>query len=648
MSSRSNVNRPDRQRNGAGARQARRPSREPRKDAEGGRPSAWLCTVFIVLAGSAVYLNSFSGVFLLDDNRHIVENTRIQRLMPILPLLESRRPVVTFTLAVNYAIGKLNPWGYHLLNLLVHLAAGLALFGVVRRTLHLDRFSNTTAGSANGLALAVSLIWLVHPLQTQSVTYVIQRGESLMGLFYLTCLYCTIRGASRAGASRGWYVFAAMACALGMASKGVMVTAPVVILLYDRVFLSRSIVTAVRRRWALYLALTATWLILPLLGLAGVFRTDLVGRATVGFSYKGISAGQYALSQPGVILHYLQLCVRPVGQCLDYVWPPVPNLSAAAKPLTVLLLMLAGTAWALVRRPWIGFLAASFFVILSPTSSIIPIKDLAFEHRMYLPSAAVIALLTIGGCWIVSTWLARRGVSRAGAGRIRIGVTALVVVALGFATVRRNRVYHSHEAMWKNVLARNDDHPRAHLGLGRAFERQGRLEEALSEYETAVRLDSKFPEALTNLGLALSKLGREEEGMEHLEQAIRLQPRLVKAYLNLASVHLRNKRLDENKRLEEAIAVYRRGLHEVPGWAEGHKDIGLFLAMREDLDSALEHFNKLIKLSPRSAEAHCLLGMALRQAGRTDEAIAALRTALRFDPDHAEARQELNEILPKQ
>ena len=249
--------------------------------------------LLIVAAGLLVYHNIYRNPFLFDDHWSILDNLLIRHLWPTGEILtHSSRPVVELSLALNYAIGGLKPAGYHLLNVLIHIAAGLTLYGVVRRTV------------APGPAGAVALIWVVHPLQTESVSYTIQRAESLMSLFYLLTLYCVIRGAG----SRWWHLGAVASCAAGMATKEVMVTAPVVVLLYDRVFLARSWREVVRQRWGLYAGLAATWLLLPVLMTR--VPADVPGwQPTAGFAYKGTAPREYALTQPGVVGHYLPRCL---------------------------------------------------------------------------------------------------------------------------------------------------------------------------------------------------------------------------------------------------------------------------------------------------------------------------------------------------
>lgn len=259
----------------------------------------WL-PLLIVGAGLAAYANSFQGPFLFDDIGHIVQNERIRDLWSPAGYLATRRPVVALSLAVNYAISEYRVWSYHAFNIGVHVLAGLTLFGIVRRTLERNslleagvspagcrpayvsprgrkpaarraetenalrhaRVPSPAGAPASWFALATAAIWVVHPLQTQSVSYTVQRGEALMGLFYLLTIYAVLRGADSAKRSRWWYAAAVVTSALGMGSKAVMVTAPVVVLLFDRTLIAGSFLEAWRRRWGLYVGLVASWSVL--------------------------------------------------------------------------------------------------------------------------------------------------------------------------------------------------------------------------------------------------------------------------------------------------------------------------------------------------------------------------------------------------
>ncbi|HKD36710.1 MAG TPA: hypothetical protein VKB78_07910, partial [Pirellulales bacterium] len=291
-------------------------------------PGTLLCAAVIALAAVAVYWNSLGGQFMFDDQGWIVDNPSIRHLWPpgewIFPSDAEHvggRPVVSFTLALNYAIGGLDVTGYHAVNLAIHILAALVLFGVSRRTLVLAaqrssaRAAQTLASVATPVSLATALVWVVHPLNTEAVSYVVQRAESLVSLLYLLTLYCVIRSVSatdgsleppRRTSTRRWSVAAVLFCLLGMATKEVMVTVPLLVFLYDAIFLAGSFRRALAARWRLYLAMAATWTVLAWTLAATDFHAK-----TTGVAVQNFTPFTYLLTEAEVIPHYLKLAVWP-------------------------------------------------------------------------------------------------------------------------------------------------------------------------------------------------------------------------------------------------------------------------------------------------------------------------------------------------
>ncbi len=598
----------------------------------------------VILAGLVVYVTSFDGVFLFDDAVHILQNERIHGLWPLQEVLSGRRPVVDLTLAFNFALGGVKVEGYHAVNLAVHVIAALTLYGIIRRTLLRKRFRDRFGRASSHLALTVAVIWAVHPLQTQSVTYVIQRAESLMGLFYLLTLYCVIRGADSSRHIK-WYAAAIVFCALGMGSKAVMVTAPVMVLLYDRVFLSESSVETFRRRWGLYLCLAATWCVLWVCGLAqGVLSTSRKV-ATVGFSFKDITPPEYALTQFGVLVKYLNLSFWPYPLCLDYAWPVARTVGVVVVPAIIIVALFVAVVWALIRGRWWGFVGAWFFVILAPTSSFIPIKDTFFEHRMYLPLAGVVTMVVIGGeC--ISRYLA---IYLSLANSLRrfaaVVLTGVIVVVLGYGTAQRNRNYHTAVLMWRDVVARRPENPRAHEQLGTALVASGKWHEAIPEYREAIQLDPDFTSAHANLGNALTQTGRFEEAIRHYNRVRELDPYHVDARINLGHA------LDMLDHVDESIDAYREAARIDPrranpqALARAHYNLGSAVGRQGDLDNAVAEYREALDLWPEYDKVHFSLGWILSRQGDIEEAIEHYRATLEINPDHAHARQALNEAL---
>jgi len=338
------------------------------------------------------------GAFVFDDVGAIDENPSIRSLWPIWPVLFSStfasvagRPLLNLSLAIDHALWGNRVWGFHLTNVLFHTLAALLLFAVIRRTLLLPALRDHFGSSATSLALIATLIWTVHPLQTESVTYIVQRSEAMVGFFYLLSLYCLIRadGAVRPAI---WYGAGVISCLLGMATKEVMVSAPLVLLLYDRIFLSISFRQTLRQRWPFHLATAATWAVLGALMLTSGRR-----EGSAGFGL-GMGAREYAATQFGIITHYLRLCFWPRPLVLDYGVDTVHQASQIVPYAIFIVLLIGVTIWALARKPELGFLGFCFFAILAPTSSFVPLAgQVAAEHRMYLPLACVVISVMLLG-----------------------------------------------------------------------------------------------------------------------------------------------------------------------------------------------------------------------------------------------------------
>jgi tetratricopeptide (TPR) repeat protein len=544
-----------------------------------GSGSAWK-PWFLVAAGALLYANSLSAPFVFDDLSWI-NHSRVGEFWSVIAsLLDVSRPLLVLSLAFNYAVGGMDPTGYHVFNIGVHVLAALTLYGIARRSFRCHALSERYGDSADSLAFAVALIWIAHPLATQAVTYVIQRAESLMALFYLMTLYCVIRSAASKRRS-AWSLTAIVCCALGMQTKEVMVGAPLVVWLYDRAFLAGSFAAALRSRPALYAGLATTWLLLWMTvepnALSG-------GVAWAGFGLSEVSAVEYARSQPGVILHYLRLCFWPHPLVLDYGWPAANELVPILWSTALVSVLGLSTLWALWRLPPIGFLGAFFFLVLAPTSSVLPIIDLAFEHRMYLPLAAVVAAVVVA----VDAALARASAPT----WVGVALLVTIVASLSAATVLRNRDYRSVEVLWRTVVDAAPGNYRGQMNLGAALGELNRNEEALVFLRTAIALAPDHPAAHVNLAAALFTLHQLDESEAHLLRALEISPNHAAARRNYDT--LRGK--------------------------------------RDELEASIERLRAAVQHGPRDAVAQLNLASALLDIGRRDEALRHFLEAIRLDP----------------
>src|SRR5215469_4475262 len=361
------------------------------------RAGIFVAAALLTAAALAAWANSFRGPFVFDDLPAIVENATIRTLAFPIALAPPHtgqpangRPLVNFSFAVNWALAGADVRGYHVLNLAIHALAALALFGVVRRTLQSRPLAAKFAADATPLAFALAALWMLHPLQTESVTYISQRAESLAGLCLLFTLYASIRGADSPTPMR-WHALAVVTCLLGMATKEVMYASPLLVLLHDRTFIAGTFREALRRRPWFYAGLAATWLLLGWL----VKQAGNRG-ATAGFGL-GITPWHYLLTQCGAIIHYVRLTVWPTPLVLDYGTVTTSSLAQVWPQAALLLALFGATLIALAWYPPWGFLGAWFFLLLMPTSSVLPLAtQTVAEHRMYLPLAAIITVVVVG------------------------------------------------------------------------------------------------------------------------------------------------------------------------------------------------------------------------------------------------------------
>jgi tetratricopeptide (TPR) repeat protein len=484
----------------------------------------------IVLVTIIAYSLSFSGLFLFDDSGAITDNPTIRHLGSIGTVLSpptngtpvSGRPLVNLTFALNHALSGEAVGSYHALNLGIHLLAVLTLFGVLRRTLLLPGISVRWRKLSLEIAGAVAALWAVHPLQTESVTYLSQRAEALMGLFYLLTLYAFIRGATKKTA--GWLILSVAACLAGMASKEVMIAAPLIVLLYDRTFVAGTFREALAIRPKYYLALAATWILLA----AEMVHVGNRGGA-VGMGLK-IDSWHYALTQLYATVLYLGLSLWPHPLIFDYGTTLVPGFGAVWPEALLVIALLGATGFFLWRRSALGFLGAWFFAILAPTSSFVPLaKQTLAEHRMYLPLAAVLLLVVLGLDLVF--------------GRFRLAAVAVLLLASVALTLQRNGEYLDGVTIWSGALAHYPDNPRALIDLGNAYVQSGRPEMGAAEFRAAIRLDPTFPESHNNLGVVEAGEGHFAQAEAEYREALRLSPGWDKAQRNLDALEAARKAL---------------------------------------------------------------------------------------------------------
>ncbi len=556
------------------------------------------CRILLIVIGCLVYSNSLQGEFIFDDVPQIVDNGHIRNIFDWGAIFKNtRRPVLYLTFAANHALGGVNVWGYHAVNLLMHLLGANILFSILLRTFISSRL-RPALPFPESLILSggISLLWMVHPLSTQAVSFVVQRAESLASLFYLVTLYFFIRYVA-AAQQRRWMAVGIISCALGMATKEIMATAPLMVLLYDRIFVTAGWREIWRRHGLFHVGLFLTWSLAVFLLL--VMKPESV--PTAGFNISRMTPWEYLLTQCQVVVHYLKLTFLGGPLLFDYYdWPIVKNILTVIPEFIFLAGLLGMTVWQVRKNSPLGFWAAWFFLILAPTSSFMPIKDVAFEYRMYLPLAGILAISLLGVYKILERWI----IIHRWRPLILAGIILAIGIRFGYLTYARNIDYRSALSIWQDTVMKRPNNPRAHNNLGQTLFTQNRLEEAEKHYLEAVRLEPDYADALCNLGTLFSS----------------------------------------QKKKEQAFLFLRKALAIDPKFAIAHNNLGALLADTGKFEEAVGHYQETLELGFKDAGVYCNLGIALAQIGKYDEAVINLEEALQLNPKFTIAQEELQNL----
>ena len=535
----------------------------------------------IAAAGLAAYANTFDAPFVFDGLA-LEERLRVLTWNPAEWFSTNPRTIGYFTFDLQYSLhGRWLP-GFHAANIAIHVVAALALFGAVLVTCRGPRMPPAVQRDAAGIALVSSLLFELHPLQTQAVTYLYQRFESLMGMFFLLAVFfftLAVREGVVVASRNGWFLAAWTAVILSIGCKEVGAMAPLVLLWYDRAFVATSWRDLWKRRW---------WFHLPFLAVFAAGAAYLYAQrehyAAGGiFDPDRMSPLTYALTQPEVICRYLRLAFWPRGLCLDWAWPPADTAQRIVPPLLGILGMLGFTAWSAVRLPAVGFLLGSFFLILAPTSSFAPIIDLSFEHRMYLPLAPLAVLVVLAARASLHEAAERFGSERLPNRAAMLLLATAVPSALGVTTFLRNEVYRSGVTLWKDVAEKVPGNPRAYSSLGWHVEIEtGDKIAAIRINRKALRLNPDEANAHRGLAILLFESNR-EESLHHAREAVRIERNAD----NLNNLGI----LIADSDPEKAEACFREAI-----------------AMDGRLAAAKLNLGKLLAMTGRRAEAAELLG----------------------------------------
>ncbi len=628
-----------------------------------------LLLVGLVVLVFLIYSSGMNGPFIFDDMSNIEYNPHIRLTELSFDGLKKAafdspagsRPVANVSFALNYWLHDESTVGFHLLNVLTHATAGIFLYFFICITLKTPAL-NSKFENYKWIAFISALIWVVHPLQSQSVTYLVQRMNSLAALFYIMALFFYARGRNSQVAKNRWLWFGACAAAglLAFGSKQTAATLPFFIFLYEWYFLQDLSWPWFKRR------------ILPLAGVLILFGAlallylnfDPLETILRGYDKRDFTLLQRALTQFRVVIFYISLLIFPHPSRLNLDRDFTVSQSII-DPVTTLLCMaaIAGLlflAWRLAaKQRLVSFTILWFLGNLVIESSVIGL-EIIFDHRTYLPSMLV-CLMAVALLYgrLQPKWLG-------------VGVLAAVVGVLSFWTYERNAVFRDQITIWgdcvakspdkarphnnlgiflkkkgkvkeavthfKTALVIDPDYPSAHINLGASYVRLHKYEMALAHFSEALRLGRNIPEACYSMGNVLALLGRSNEAEDHYRKALDANPEYADAHLKLADV------LDQRGETQEAIAHYREALRLKPDYVQAHNTLGATLATQGKLDEAINHFVTVLNIRPDDPGAHFNMGNIRATQGRYLEAESYFAKALKLNPKDREAHRNLQRV----
>jgi|GEM_PF-3448397 len=606
------------------------------------RASSWIPLVVVWSAGLLAYGNCYQGVFVLDDLTTIVQQRELGQLTwSTTNWRPLARPLTTWTFAWQYAPQSLSPLPFHLVNVALHLAVATLGYWLLLELMAHSAFAERWTVPREWIAGATAAIWVAHPLTTEAVTYIVQRSEVLAALGMVACCLGYVYGALSFHRCGAWYLFAALMALVATLAKPTAVALPALLLACE---LATPAVVPRRVRWIVLgmLLCPALWILWDT-ATAGLLTTPAAG--VDGPPSAGVGAGEltrweYLRSQPGVVSYYVWLAVSLQSQSLDHGWKVTDGVLEIAGPVLGWSLFFGGLIawWFSIRRcpatgaatcslrqiclPGFALLLASWFLcLLAPTSSLIPIRDLAVEHRMYLPLFWLIALLILFWTMLVDGCLSRPAWKRS----IWVGGVSLVVLTGIWQTQVRNHDYHSLEQLWQRAVMSCPENPRVQTYYAATLLQRGDHRAAASElvsaifrYENDVRKplpdDRELASAYSLLGVAFDRIGRLHEATKLLHQAVTLAPDSAEFATNLGGVY------QHQELPAEAERWYRRALELEPGHLRTLLNLGRLQRSQGDLAAAITTLSQGFELHPDSLDMGLSLAASYEQAEQLDAA----------------------------
>jgi tetratricopeptide (TPR) repeat protein len=629
--------------------------------------------LLIAFLGTFVYSSTMNSPFVSDDISYIKKNPAIRDLkhftepssintadivQPFSKDIFKRRLVSFLTFALNYKLNGLDVWGYHAVNISLHILNAFLLYLLLSLSFFTPKMKNSLLKDKAGtIAFLFALVFVSHPIQTQAVNYISQRFVLLATFFYLLSLTAFVRSrmSSTTAVSCLLYALALVSSAVGMMAKETVFTLPVVIVLYEFMFFEGPPTRRILRTFPILL----TMAIIPYIQFQFVSDMDHALR-TYSSEY---TRHDYLLTQFAVIVTYITMLFLPLNQNFDHDYPLYSSFLEPMVFLSFLLLLIIFclSVFLYYRSRvthhafrLIAFGVFWFFITISVSSSIVPTSNLIFEYRAYLPSAGFFAaVLTTAFVFIVRF---KNPKSR------NVAMLGLVVIplALSLATCARNRVWQTETRLWEDAVRKAPRNARAQNALGYAYINENLFDKAIEHLQIAVRLNPVYADAHDNLGLAYSAKGMTVKAMEHIQIAMRLRPDYKDAVIERTMQHYKAvikqdpDNVDAYNDLgvvyfskgmtDEALKYYHAALERNSDYSNVYFNLGEAYFSKGLVDKSIENYRAFLNYRPDYADAHYYIGIAYEAKGMVGKAEEHYRRALELRPDYEEARRRLNVI----
>lgn len=597
----------------------------------------WVSLFMIVFLGVRIYANSFDCSFQFDDKHNIINNEAIKSLSNIKQMWEfgHSRFLANYSFALNYHFEELNVGGYHTVNLIIHLINSCLVFWITQLLFATPGLKNTAVAShAKSIALITALLFVSHPLATGAVTYIVQRLASMVAMFYFLSVAMYVK--ARVTDSKIKYCFFAVsifAAILAIHTKENSYTLPFAILLIELFFINTKKITANFKDYRVLLAALGilAFIIFTLINFSFSILNPIPPSP---FNNYTITPSNYFFTQLSVIVKYIQLLCFPINQNVDYDFPISNSLFELRTIFSglILLSLLFLTVILYKRNRLVSFGIAWFFLTLSIESSFIPISDVIFEHRTYIPSFGFFIILTTGIYNLF--WNKYKNMV--------FLIFALLIGVYSVLAYQRNNVWKDELSLWSDVILKSPNKARGYINRGYAYGNMKQWDKAIPDFSKANEINPKYhAAAYYNLGIAYWALGEKEESMKNYSTAIEVNPKYADAYYGRGVCYYYLNEYDK------AIADYTKAIAIIPKFESVYFNRGIIYANKQKWPEAIADYTKAIEINPNNFNLYYNRGAVYGNLNQWEKAAEDFSKVIELDPQNKSAYSNREFALSK-